>query len=264
MLTLRPTTHRPGQNSTAAVAVTTEPDETLSEKFDGMSTTGKTAIYASSGSAAAVLAAAALFYFFRQRSRGASEAKLAAQRLERERVEMENYKAAGVNPDDFSEQTPEYDARTGMSSLNMDAPTGYSNEKFGAVAMGAGAGAAAAAAASRPLLRNRSNSNSSHPGSPHMQTPYSDGFSPIDNNGGAPLPYGNLGHPGMPPNGPLPGPPVNRSFSNPNAPMRPTQGVDGYGNIDRMNSPGPVPQRSFTNPHGVPSYDGGYGGHGGQ
>lgn len=162
--------------------------------------------------------------------------------MENERVELEGYKARGINPDGFAEVQPEYDAATGMGTVTRNVPVGgeygMGNEKFGATGMGMGM---AAGAATRPLL---SRDGGSPPGTPHGDVPhdpYSDGFSAINNNG-----FGHVDHPqsphgmpGMPPNGPLPGVP-NRSFSNPGAAMH--QGGGGYGGDGQ-------PARSFTNPN---------------
>lgn len=182
-----------------------------------------------------------IFYCYRQRRRGAAEAAAASKQMEDDRVELEGYKARGINPDGFSEVQPEYDAATGMGTVTRNVPVGgdygVPNEKFGAVGMTMGAGAAA----SRPLL---SRDGGSPPGTPHGDVPhdpYSDGFSAIGNNG-----FGHVDHPqspqsppGMPPSGPLPGVP-SRSFSNPGAAMH--QGGGGYGGDGQ-------PARSFTNPN---------------
>lgn len=185
------------------------------------------------------LAVYALFYCWRQRRRGAQEAKLAAQRQEEERVELEGYKAAGVNPDGFSEATPEYDAKTGMATRDVQVSEygmGQSEKYAG------GMGLVGGAAASRPLLQHHgSGSPPGTPGGHPAQNPYSDGFSPIDQDGFGNLNHGHLDSPvGLPPSGPLPGVPgqASRSFSSPNAQMR----SDGMG-------PG-QPSRSFTNPNG--------------
>lgn len=241
-----PGVDRTSSNSTAADKVsngeTTEDSDdgdstSISNKFNSLSSGSKIAIVACSAAAAIGLAGYALFYCWRQRSRGAQEAKLAAQKQEAERVELEGYKAAGINPDGFSEATPEYDAKTGMATRDVQvADYGMGqNEKYAAAgAMGAMGGAAA----SRPLLAHAG--SGSPPGTPseyHSQNPYSDGFSPIDQN------FGHLNHQspmGMPPSGPLPGVPgqASRSFSSPNANMR----SDSFGPDQ--------PSRSFTNPNG--------------
>lgn len=239
-----------GSNSTASDKVssgdTTESADddddssSISESFNSLSSGSKAAIIACSGAAALGLVAYAVFYCCRQRKRGQQEAAMAAKRQEEERVELEGYKAAGINPDGFSEATPEYDAKTGMATRDVQVPGDYGigeNEKYN------GGGMAMAGAAGRPLLSHAA--SHSPPGTPGggqpAQNPYSDGFSPIDQTG-----FGNLNHQhldspvGLPPSGPLPGVPggANRSFSSPNPDMR--SGSVGPGQ----------PNRSFTNPNG--------------
>lgn len=233
-----------GSNSTAADKVTsgdtTEAaddddgdSESIADKFNSLSTGSKVAIFACSGAAALGLAVYAIFYCWRQRRRGAKEAQLAAKRMEEERLELEGYKAAGINPDGFSEATPEYDAKTGMATRDVQVSE-YS------MAMGG-------TAASRPLLTHAaSGSPPGTPGGHPAQNPYSDGFSPIDQDS-----FGHLNHQspmGVPPSGPLPGVPgaANRSFSSPNPQMR-------------FDSAGPgQPSRSFTNPNGYHAENGGH------
>lgn len=172
--------------------------ESISEKFSKLSTGSKVAIAACSGAAALGVVAYALFYCIRQRKRGQQEAALAAKQMEDDRLELEGYKAAGVNPDGFSEATPTYDPKTGMATRDVMvadySAAGGQNEKM----MGAA-----------PLLRNQSYSP---PGTPNAHedaysNPYHDGFSPVDHNGQG---FSSM-HPA--PSGPLPGVP-DRSFSN--------------------------------------------------
>ncbi|KUI64239.1 putative glycosidase crf1 [Cytospora mali] len=136
-----------GSNSTAAKAVNAVPEKSISEKFSELSSGSKAAIYACSAAAAAGLVGYAAFYCFRQRKQGQQEAAMAARMAEEERVELERYKAAGVNPDGFSDVAP------------------TPNEKYGA--------------SSRPLLNE--GASRSPPGTPQGrgQNPYSDGFSAI-------------------------------------------------------------------------------------
>ncbi|ROV87271.1 hypothetical protein VSDG_09883 [Cytospora chrysosperma] len=141
-----------GSNSTAAKAVNAVPEKSVSEKFAELPSGAKVAVYACSAAAAAGLVGYSAFFCFRQRKRGQQEAAMAAQVADEERVEMERYQAAGVNPDGFSSVAPTPD------------------EKFGA------------AAAARPLLNNNSNAASrSPPGTPQAggRNPYNDSFSPI-------------------------------------------------------------------------------------
>lgn len=245
--------HSTDSNSTAATAVSSgdttassEDDdsdsESISQKFDSLSSGSKIAIIACSGAAAVGLAAYALFYCWRQRRRGAQEAQLASKRMEDERMELEGYKAAGINPDGFSEATPEYDAKTGMATRDVQVSE-YGNGGMGMM------GGAAAAAASRPLLSQHA--SGSPPGTPQdhrAQNPYEDGFSPIDQNGFGHLNHQALDSPvGLPPSGPLPGMSgqANRSFSSPNPDMRSASTGPGQ------------PSRSFTNPNGYHGEGGG-------
>lgn len=226
------------KNSTAATALTAAPSESISEKFNDLSTGSKAAILACSGAAALALLGYAAFYCVRQRKRGQLESQMAAQRMEEDRLELEGYKAAGINPDGFAEAQPVYDPKSGMATREVQVAeyTELNHEKFGAMTMAGGALGAAAAA--RPLLRNGPGSGSP-PGTPNsynnMQDPYSDSFSPIDNQYGG----GVMHHPqsppqGMPPTAPLPGVP-NRSLSNPSTQLH----GDGF-------ETQPQPQRSYS------------------
>lgn len=144
--------NRSEKNSTAAEAVHAEPEKSVSEKFNELPTGAKSAVFACSAAAAVGLVVAGGFYCFRQRKRGQQEAQMAVARAEEDRVELERYKAAGVNPDGFTDVAP------------------TPNEKFGV------------AAASRPLLNN--GGSGSPPGTPHDgQDPYRDGFSPLGGSG---------------------------------------------------------------------------------
>lgn len=204
-------TSRTEKNSTAADTIATDANtdtRTLSEKFNDLSTGAKAGVGVGSAAAVVGLLAFAGLTCYKQRKRGAAEAALAAQKSDDERLELEGYKARGVNPDGFSEVQPEYDAATGMGTVTRTVEA----EKFGAVAMGGAAGAAAMA--SRPLLNDHQ--GGSAPGTPYDDVhhdPYSDGFSPIDGGRGG---FSNLNGqygPSSPPSGPLPGPP-NQNFSN--------------------------------------------------
>lgn len=160
----------------------------VSERFDSLSTGAKAGIAGGSAAAALGVVACAIFMCVRKRKQGAEEAALAAKRMEDERFEYEGYKAAGINPDGFSESAPTYDAKTGMATMVSDDYAGAQNEKLGA----------------QPLLRNEG--SYSPPGTPNAHessyaNPYSDGFSPVDDNGHV---YDSM-HAPLP--GPLPGAP---------------------------------------------------------
>ena len=210
------------------------------------------------------------------------------KRQEEERLELERYKMAGINPDSFAEAGVEYNAkemaREGVSSKDAySVPASPSiNEKWesaaalgaGAVGVGAGAAAANGMRSPMPLLRDGAQSpRIASPGPNNTRGPYAGaGYSPVNNPHGDMRSPGTMSpmrtaSPGMPPSGPLPNP-AQRSFSSPNAQMRvgspgPQQG--GYGGVGRVNSPGPMgapaPQRSYTNPRPPPM--GGYGGQSG-
>lgn len=165
--------------------------ESVSEKFNSLSTSSKAAIGACSGAAVIGVLAYAIFFCFRQRKKGVEEAALAAKRIQDDRMELEGYKAAGINPDGFSEQTPTYDPKTGLATRDVLVSENFTSgqtEKFGA----------------QPLLRD--GGGYSPPGTPNAHqdaytNPYTDGFSPVDHNGQG---YTSM-HP--PPSGPLPGVP---------------------------------------------------------
>lgn len=271
-----------GKNSTVEEAINAPPPESISDKFNNLSPTAKLAIYASAAGVGVVLLAWALFYCIRQRRRGAREAALAMKKQEEERLELERFKMAGINPDSFAEQGIEYNAkemaREGVSSKDSySVPASPSNEKWetaaalGAGAVGGGAVAANGMRSPMPLLREGAQSpRVASPGPNNSRGPYAGaGYSPISNSHSdmrspGPMSPMRTASPGMPPPGPLPANPSQRSFSSPNAQMRigspgPQQG--GYGG-GRVNSPGPMaaPQRSFTNPRPPMS---GYGGQAG-
>ncbi|KAK1758011.1 concanavalin A-like lectin/glucanase [Echria macrotheca] len=255
-------------NSTAKDAITAPPEvpePSVSEKFNALPPTAKTAIYASAAGVGAVILAFALFYCIRQRRRGAREAKIAEAKAEQERLELERFKKAGVDPDSFVDSATEYNAKDmrqgGMSDANSYSvpvsPNDGMNEKWEkAAAIGAGGAAGAAAAGAMrspmPLLRDGAQSpRVTSPSTPAsgFNTPYTDrstnARSPgptIPNIGAVPPPMGAAANPAM------------RSFSTPNPNMRASPGPQqpGFGGA-RTNSPAPMvpmatpqPQRSFT------------------
>ncbi|KAJ9131623.1 Concanavalin A-like lectin/glucanase [Pleurostoma richardsiae] len=282
-------------NSTAHDAITATPSPTLSDKWNALSPVAKTAVYASAGAAGAVLLGALVFYCIRQRRRGAQEARLAAQRMEDERLELERFRKAGVDPDSFTDAgaTPEYSAKE-MAREGLAGKDGYSvpatspvlDEKRWDTAAAIGAGGAAAAGANgmhspMPLLRDGAQSprvQSPGPG-PYAGAGYSPvSAGPMDSHGGMRSPVRTGSPAGMPPpsySSYANGNPA-RSFTSPAAQMRvgspgPQPGA-GYGPVPRMASPGPAgmgqqqqggPHRSFTNPGQGPyggQQGGGYGG----
>lgn len=217
----------------------------------------------------------AIFYCIRQRRRGAREAKIAAARAEAERVELERFKKAGIDPDSFVSSASEYNAkemrRDGVqdddsySIANTPAATAASPLDFtsnpasniGPAAV-AGVGAAAGAAAMR------SNTRAASP------SVYSDRAA---NTRSPALPSNPIMSPSSPRHPQSPAPP-SRSYSGPNAQMRvasPAPSHQEFGGINRAAtaSPGghmahPQPQRSYTaGGYGGEQQHGGYGGHGG-
>ncbi|KAF6842576.1 glycosyl hydrolase family 16 [Colletotrichum musicola] len=203
-------------NSTVKEALLAEPSKSVSEKFDSLNPTAKTAVYASSVGVGCALIAFGLWYFFRQRKRGAAEAALAQQRAEEERLEMERFQKSGIDPDSFNGSTgTEYNARD-FSKNGMVQENSYSvpatQEKTvwdaAPVAAAAGAGAAGAAAGMR-----------SYSDSPTGPAPI---LSPL-----------RTQSPGLPPSGPLPAAP-SRAASN-----------GGYSRLGSPHSPPPM-----SPPHG--------------
>ncbi|KAK3372617.1 concanavalin A-like lectin/glucanase domain-containing protein [Podospora didyma] len=264
-------------NSTVKAAITAPPEEpspSISDKWNGLSPTAKTAIYASAAGVGALILGWALFYCIRQRRRGAREARLAEARAQEERAELERFKKSGVDPDSFAHTETEYNAkdmrRDGLSDSNSySVPTTPMNEKWEtAAAVGAGAGAGAAAAGAMrspmPLLRNGSQSpRVTSPGSAHspFNAPYSDRAAnmspasfanPRDNTRSPVTPLVNIRSPAPG----MGGPPnqfsqqANRSFSSPTAQMRVASPGAQQPSLPRMTSPAPMaapqPQRSFT------------------
>jgi len=214
----------------------------------------------------------ALYYCIKQRRRGAREAKLAEQRQVNERMELEQFKKAGIDPDSFVVANAEYNAkdmrRDGLADKDSysvpGTPLDGVNEKSWSPIDGAGLGAAAAA----PPLRSPVG---------HVPSPGPGGFNsagygrvmnPPDRMGSpahmaSPI---RAGPPGMPPSFPPPASPAHRSFSSPNPHMRdapPGQHMGGYQGINRTQSPAqmtrPPPQRSFTGGGGYNGDRGGYG-----
>jgi len=263
----------------------------MADKWNNLSQTSKTAIYASSAGAGGLLVALMAFYCIRQRRRGAKEAKIANAKFQQEQRELAAFKAAGVDPDSFASETgAEYNAKemareglTSNNSYSVPSPSSpVTNEKWqGATTFGA-AGAAAAAAgnprSAMPLLHN--GAQSPRIGSPGPQNPaynrsiYNASPANAADPAAAPLmsPMQRSGSPaGVPPQQFQQQQP-NRSFSTPQTQMRvgspgPQQ---GYG-ARPLQNPNPMmaqqqqqqPQRSFTTGGYPPQAGGGYGASGG-
>ncbi|CAI4211261.1 unnamed protein product [Parascedosporium putredinis] len=89
-------------NSTVRELLFKEPEKTVAEKWEELPQTAKTAVYASGAGVGAVVFAFGLWFCIKQRRRGAAEAAAAEAAAAQERLEMQNFKARGVNPDSFS------------------------------------------------------------------------------------------------------------------------------------------------------------------
>lgn len=243
-------------NKTITEALAVSPS--IAERWAALPDGAKTGIYAGAASFVAIIAGVFLWYFIKQRKRGKQEAQLAADREKREQMELNQFRAAGIDPDSFTVQHSD-------GNPNPFATPAHSiSEKQhmqGAAAV-VGAGAAAA-----PLLRDGSRS----PHSPHSPSfnggpqpqyfdrPSSSGMrSPAGPPGGFDRPSSSgMRSPAGPPGG----------FGGPSGPPSPRLGSPRLGSpgpgpgpyhhpersatlpVNRMNSPGPMngPQRSFTN-----------------
>jgi len=272
-------------NSTAYDAIHNppQPEKSLNEKFNDLPQAGKIAIYAGGAAVAGLIIGAGIFYCIKQRRRGAAEARMALQRSEAERMEMNRFDKAGVNPDGFTEQATEYNPHAmktgGMAGANYynvpnDSTSSFGTNEKGWEGAAAGAGAAGGAAA----LRNQTQSprvNSPAPGSFYdahsTQSPVTGGFpsppppgpmrtpspgmtrsqSPMIRSPGSPGPQQAYGAHRMQQDG-TPMSPGARSFSD----------NQGYG-VNRMQSPGPSPMspsaRSFSDNQGFGGPSQGYG-----
>lgn len=224
-------------NSTVKEALLEEPSKSVSEKFNELSPTAKTAVYAGSVGAGCALIAFGLWYFIRQRKRGAAEASLAARRAEDERLELEGFHKRGIDPDSFAGSTgTEYNAsdisKNGVVQENTySVPATHEKNVWNAAPVAAGAAGIGAAAGMR-----------SYNDSPNGQGQV---LSPL-----------RTQSPGMPPSGPLP-----------MAPSRSTSqgGYSRLGSPDGQYSPPPMspPSQGYSD-HGFGNQQGhGNGGYGG-
>ncbi|KAK0654990.1 concanavalin A-like lectin/glucanase domain-containing protein [Cercophora newfieldiana] len=271
-------------NSTVKEVITAppkQPEPTVAEKFEALPQSSKTAIYAGSAAGGGLLLAALLFYCIRQRRRGSKEAKLAEAKAEEERRELEGFRKAGINPDAFTDQATEYNAkemrRDGLSDQNSysvpTSPADANNEKWqraAAIGGGAAAGAAAAGAMRSPMPLLRDGAQSPRvgtpvtPGNPFNDPPYSD--RPSTSHSAASIPSINHAAPMPSPMGAGVGPsrqyqPGPRSFSSPHAQMRTSPGPQQpqFGGPQRSNSPSPMQQMPPRSHTASPGYGPNYG-----
>ncbi|KAI2632868.1 concanavalin A-like lectin/glucanase domain-containing protein [Xylaria nigripes] len=105
-------------NSTAAVTVNKPPHKSLSQKWAELPQATRTGIYAAIGAVAGLLFIALIVYYFRQRGRGKKEAAMEAKMQEEERVELERFKRATTNPDDFNFDGTEYLGAAGKGGMS--------------------------------------------------------------------------------------------------------------------------------------------------
>ncbi|CAK7242061.1 MAG: hypothetical protein STHCBS139747_003538 [Sporothrix thermara] len=277
-------------NSTVVESMNAKPAETSSQKWKDMSPVAHIAIFASAGAVGAIIIAVGLYYCIKQRQRGREENRLYEQRLEQERLELAQFRKAGIDPDSLQKESgADYNARE-MNNMPPQTPDSIADEKeraWGAAAGAAGGFAAASAMRSpAPVLQNNTrkptnnNGFSSIPQSPsydsHFDSNHPNGMqSPAPPVSPMQSPIPGLSSSMSPTHGP--GSPASRSFSAPNAQMRaspgPQQGMGG--DIPRTQSPAvaaPTPQRSYTananagwsSPSAGPGYnDGSNGNYGG-
>ncbi|KAK4238529.1 hypothetical protein C8A03DRAFT_15015 [Achaetomium macrosporum] len=236
-------------NSTVHDVLNAEPEKSLAQKWAELPTGAKVGVYAGSAAVGALMVFAGLFYCIRQRRRGAREAAAAEARAQAERLELERFKKAGVDPDSFASQASEYNAkemrRDGMTdkdgysvppspSIAAVEPSSLLDSKWDSAVPSMGA------AVALPLLHESAQS-----------PPASRAGAYSDRNPGSPgSPPGMISPPQQQP---------HRSFTAPDPQMRmasPAPSQHDFSGMQRSASPAqlahPQPQRSFTT--------GGYGG----
>ncbi|ORY67820.1 concanavalin A-like lectin/glucanase domain-containing protein [Pseudomassariella vexata] len=245
-------------NSTAVDAINTKPESadagSVSEKWEGLSSSAKSGVYAGAAGVGAVMIAALFFYYFRQRRRGQREAALAAQRMEQDRLELERFKKEGRDPDALGYEGAEYDAATMGKSANVNTavysmPGNGSDNDSRSNSLQSAHGMPEAAAGWDATGSNM-----------HSPMPLIQNNGPARNNSFGPFSQS----PGMPNSFPPPTSPPNgsRSFSSPGAQMRmgsPGPQNGGYQSLDHVQSPTMMQpeNRSFSAPRAP---GGGYGG----
>ncbi|KAG6105661.1 hypothetical protein E4U14_005009 [Claviceps sp. LM454 group G7] len=178
-------------NSTAIDTIYKKPEKSTGEKWAGLSTGAKAAVYGSGIAVAGLALGTLLWYYLRQRRIGAAEAKAAQERELLERRENEEFQKRGVDPDAFTAYGQEYDARqfqaegmTDGNSYHVPEPNPFNgpfDEKNrldnaggkpcgmlgGAAAAGAAVGAAGAAGAAGAMRGQPSRTASPAPSSHH-------------------------------------------------------------------------------------------------
>ncbi|KAH6643460.1 concanavalin A-like lectin/glucanase domain-containing protein [Truncatella angustata] len=119
-----------GSNSTAVNTINNpttaaaDDDSSMSEKWDGLSSGAKIGIGAGVAGLAALAFVSWLVYYIKQRKRGQQDAALAAKALEQERLELEQFKKEGRDPDALAYEGAEYNA-SAMNKAGMVSTTAY-------------------------------------------------------------------------------------------------------------------------------------------
>ncbi|KAK4169771.1 putative glycosidase crf1 [Cladorrhinum sp. PSN259] len=253
--------------SKAAEIYNKPPEKTFAQKWNDLPNTARISVYASGAGVGGILIMVGLFYCIRQRRRGAAEGKAAVAQAEQARLEIEGFKRAGVNPDGFTTQATEYNAKEMSAISDKD---GYNVPTSPKAAAAGAAGAAAGAAAMRNPGSPRGSGSPrglgspGGPGSPRANDPLlrsgstSPGFPPASFGGPLRSPPGSMYGQSMspPPHQPLPHPP-NRSMTNPGGAGSPgpAQGFD-FGLPQRSATTNPAPASGYGNPPG-PQYGNG-------
>lgn len=105
--------HRPEKQSTAVENINRpppEPEKSASEKWDELPQTTKNGVYGAAGGVFALGVISLLWYYFRQRARGQKEAAAYAAQQEAERLELEQFRKEGRDPDALDYEAAEYNA----------------------------------------------------------------------------------------------------------------------------------------------------------
>ncbi|XWW98234.1 hypothetical protein V2A60_006231 [Cordyceps javanica] len=112
-------------NSTAYNNINKPPSTSPVDGWKNLSPNAKIGIYSAIGAVAALAIGTLLYYYIRQRKLGAAEARLADEKADADRLELEQFRRDGVNPDGFREHGHEY----GEKSNNLS-PSGAAGDPF--------------------------------------------------------------------------------------------------------------------------------------
>ncbi|KAK8852084.1 concanavalin A-like lectin/glucanase domain-containing protein [Apiospora arundinis] len=120
----------PEKNSTALENINKpppEPEKSVGEKWDALPSSTKSGVYAAAGGVASLAIIALLVYYFRQRSRGQKEAAAYAAKQEAERLELEQFRKEGRNPDALDYEGTEYNPRAMGAGPNFSSYSAVPN-----------------------------------------------------------------------------------------------------------------------------------------